>query len=87
MGYIVSGTRIFNDHWNYTDNCLSEIKKQAQNLGAEAILTTQKDWTKIRMLEAAKDLPLAYLAIEIKFLTGEDKLRCLIEDALEGRIT
>ncbi len=87
MDYEVVGSKIFDDHYNYTDNCLTEIKKQAQNIGAEIILTTQKDWTKIRLLESAKDMPLAYLAIEIKFLTGEDKLRCLIEDTLEGKIS
>ncbi len=87
MGYEITGSKIFNDHYNYTENTLSDIQKQAQNLGSEVILTTQKDWTKIRLLEAAKDLPLAYLAIEIKFLKGEDELRCLIEETLEGKIT
>ena len=87
MGYEVVGSEIFNDHWNYTENCLTEIRKQTQNMDAELALTTQKDWTKIRMLEAAKEMPLAYLAIEIKFLSGEDKLRYLIEDTLTGKIS
>jgi len=52
------------------------------------ILTTQKDWTKIAALAPARaKLPLGYLEIEIKFLTGEDKLTALIEETLAGTIT
>ena len=90
MDYDVIGSKIYNDHHNYTDNCLADLKKQIQSSEgerAEVILTTQKDWTKIRHLESAKDLPIAYLVIEIKFLNGQDKLRCLIEDTLAGKIT
>jgi tetraacyldisaccharide 4'-kinase len=86
MDYIVTGSKFFDDHCNYTDDSLAEIKKQTQNLGAEIILTTQKDWTKIRLLESAKDLPLAYLAVQIRFLSGEKELRGLIEDNLAGKI-
>lgn len=87
LGYEITGSKIFDDHYHYTENSLAELKKQSQNLGAEIILTTQKDWTKIRLLESAKDLPLAYMAIEIRFLAGEDELRGLIEDTLAGKIS
>ena len=87
MSYDVIGSDIFNDHYDYRDDCLAEINKQSQNLGAELILTTQKDWTKIHFQETAQNMPLGYVAIEIKFLSGEDKLRCLIEDTLQGKIT
>ncbi|MBN1974280.1 MAG: tetraacyldisaccharide 4'-kinase [Sedimentisphaerales bacterium] len=87
MDYDIVGTKIYDDHHNYTENCLADLRKESQNMGSEIILTTQKDWTKIRRLESVKDLPLTYLVIEIKFLTGEDRLRCLIEDALTGKIS
>jgi tetraacyldisaccharide 4'-kinase len=87
LDYEVVGSEIYDDHYSYSDKCMEEIKKQSQNLEAEIILTTQKDWTKVRLLNYAQELPLAYLVIEIKILTGEDKLRCLIEGVLEGKIS
>ena len=88
----LAGSMVFDDHCDYTDACLTEIKKQAKELGVDLILTTQKDWTKIiSKLESQNSasqsyLPFAYLAIEIKFLTGEDKLTALINDTLAGKI-
>jgi hypothetical protein len=37
-------------------------------------------------VSAKKDIPLGYIGIEIKFLTGKDKLRGLIEKTLAGKI-
>jgi hypothetical protein len=57
------------------------------------ILTTQKDWTKVisnpefQISESKSPLPFAYLAIEIKFLAGEDKLTALINDTLACKIS
>jgi hypothetical protein len=54
---------------------------------AELILTTQKDWTKVAPLDALRnEMPFAYLAIELKFISGEDGLRDLIERTLAGKI-
>jgi tetraacyldisaccharide 4'-kinase len=82
------GSKVYNDHHHYTNDCLTAIYEQAECLEAGLILTTQKDWTKIKRLALLKkDIPLAYLDIEIKFLAGEDKLRDLIENTLEGKIS
>lgn len=87
LGAELTGTKIFNDHYQYTDTCLSEIYELAGLSKAELILTTQKDWTKIRHFKPQiKDLPLTYIIIEIKFLAGEDKLRLLIDNVLAGKI-
>jgi len=88
LGANLIDSKVYNDHHHYTDGCLADIYQQAQQLNADLILTTQKDWTKIALLASVKnDIPFAYLAIELKFMTAEDKLRSLIEDALEGKIT
>ena len=88
LGCELAGSKIYNDHHNYTDNDLTDICKQAKHVKADFILTTQKDWTKISRLNATKkDLTFAYIAIEIKFLTGEDKLRSLIQNKLAGKIS
>ena len=87
LGPESADSKIFNDHYQYTESCLADIFEQARLAEADMILTTQKDWTKIKPLTSYEnDIPLAYLTIEIKFLAGEDKLRCLIKDALEGKI-
>ncbi|MHC4659342.1 MAG: tetraacyldisaccharide 4'-kinase [Planctomycetota bacterium] len=87
LGTTLVGSKIYNDHHHYTDDCLADIYKQAVYRGADLILTTQKDWTKVTTLPSVKkDIPFAYLAIELNFLAGEDRLRGLIEDALAGKI-
>ncbi len=81
------GSKIYNDHYHYTDADSDDIHNQANLLGAELILTTQKDWTRTTLpASAKKDIPFAYLAVEIKFTSGEDKLKQLIEDTLAGKM-
>jgi len=88
LGCNIVGTKIYNDHYRYTDDCLADIYEQAGHLKADFVLTTQKDWTKITPLAPVKkDIPLAYLAIELKFISSEDKITQLIEDALAGKIS
>jgi tetraacyldisaccharide 4'-kinase len=92
IGADLTGSKVYNDHYHYTDACLAEISEQAEELGADLILTTQKDWTKVvsntkfQILEPKTRPSLAYLAIEIKFLTGQDKLTNLIKDTLASTI-
>ena len=81
------GSKVYNDHHHYTNNDISDIYEEARYLNADLVLTTQKDWTKINLPGLAeKDIPFAYLAIELKFPAGEDKLKQLIENALAGKI-
>ena len=88
LGGNLIGSKIYNDHHHYTDRCLADIYKQAKHLKSDLILTTQKDWTKIKRLALLKkDIPLGYIGIEIKFLAGEKKLRGLIEKTLAGKIS
>jgi len=87
LGVEPVGSKIYNDHHHYTDADISNIREQAMACGTNLILTTQKDWTKIRHLIPTKEgIPLVYLAVELKFLSGEDKLKGLIEDELSGKI-
>lgn len=88
LGCDIVNSKIYDDHHQYTDDCLAAIYEQAKHLKADLILTTQKDWTKITQLAPVKkDIPLAYLAIELKFISGKDKITQLIEDALTGKIS
>ena len=87
LGLNAVGTRIFNDHHLYTPDCLRDICEEARYLGADMLLTTQKDWNKAALPEPAGDMLLAYLAVELKLLAGEEELIRLIETALAGKIT
>lgn len=88
MGGELAGSKIFNDHYLFTEACLNDIYKHAGDAKAEMILTTQKDWTKIgRLTLGTRHIPLAYLVVDIKFLAGEDKLRSLINDTLKDKIS
>ncbi|MGB2866317.1 MAG: tetraacyldisaccharide 4'-kinase [Sedimentisphaerales bacterium] len=92
LGIELAGSKVYDDHYHYTDACLADISEQAGELGADLILTTQKDWTKVisnsefLILGSKSPPPFAYLAIEIKFLAGQDKLTALIKDTLAGKI-
>lgn len=80
------GSKIYNDHYHYTDSDTDDIYNQANRLEADLILTTQKDHTQYAIRNMRYKIPFAYLAIELKFLTGEDKLKELIVGTLAGRI-
>jgi tetraacyldisaccharide 4'-kinase len=89
LGCELVGSITYSDHHHYTESDITDIHRQAEQLRADLILTTQKDWPStqyaIRNTQYAKFF--AYLAIEIQFLSGEDKLKALIEKTLADKIT
>ena len=91
LGANLAGSKIYNDHYHYTDNCLADIYEQARYMKADLILTTQKDWTRIisdcqSPIVNCQDILWVYLVIELKFIAGEDKLKQLIENTLADKI-
>jgi len=86
LGLKPAGTRIFNDHHPYTPDCLKDMCEEARYLGADMLLTTQKDWNKAALPEPAEGMLTAYLAVELKLLAGKEELIKLIETALAGKI-
>jgi tetraacyldisaccharide 4'-kinase len=82
-GMNVVGSRVYNDHHNYTESDFGEIRQQALSLGAEMILSTEKDWVKTA-LGAGKftDILFAYLAVELEFVDGGDRIEGLIDSVL-----
>jgi tetraacyldisaccharide 4'-kinase len=88
LGAKLAGSKVYDDHYHYTDQSLAEVRAEAGASGADIILTTQKDWTKVSGLARPdKSVPLAYLVVEIRFLAGQDRITSLIEKALAGRIS
>lgn len=90
------GSKIYDDHHRYTPDDLSYIYEQARTAKAELILTTQKDWSKIigdfrfeisDLRKSLPSIPLAYLAVELELIRGEDEIMRLIEETLSGKIS
>ena len=80
------GSRLFNDHHAYTESDLAEVYHQCG--GAQLVLTSQKDWTKIAQLSMPEgSLPLAYLPVKLRFTVGGESLTALIDSVLADRMT
>jgi len=92
LGAELVGSKIYDDHYHYTDSCLGEISEQAGKLEADLILTTEKDWTKLisnfksQISDFISSIPFACLTVEIQFLTGREELKSLIESTIASRI-
>ncbi len=66
--------RAFPDHHPYRAEDVEELARWAVSRGAELVLTTQKDWVKLR-LERLGPVPLRALRIGIDWLEGREPLR------------
>jgi tetraacyldisaccharide 4'-kinase len=64
----------FPDHHDYTASDLSEIRRRATQVGATAIITTEKDWVKLRTLPSALEHspPIWRLDLDIQFDNGDE---------------
>jgi tetraacyldisaccharide 4'-kinase len=89
LGCELIGLKTYNDHYYYKEGDIADIHRQAERLEADLVLTTQKDWssTQYAIHDTQYEISFAYLKIELKFLTGVDKLKALIEKTLSGKIT
>ncbi len=82
------GAKVYDDHYHYANKDIADICREAMDLKADLILTTQKDFSRLpvekRKLESG--IPFAYLAVELKIISGEDRITQLIKDCLVGKI-
>ncbi len=86
LGVNLVGSKIYDDHHNYTAGDVGGIYADAAQSGAEMMLTTEKDYNKIGLPDSASDLVLAYLAVELQFISGQEQITQLIERSLAGKI-
>lgn len=70
--------RKFHDHHNYTNEEIDDVISEAQSLGTDAIVVTQKDIVKMRKMNI-KDANILSLKIEIKITKGIE----LYEEAVD----
>ncbi len=77
LGVRLGGTMEFPDHHWYTVTDLQELAQQATAIGAEGIVTTEKDWIRLRGLGLPL-VPLWVLSVRLVLETGhEDWIKAL----------
>lgn len=67
----------FVDHHRYAQQEIIDIVNEAKKLGAEAIITTEKDAVRLPMLGRC-DVPILFLRVDIDILSGEEDFRTCI---------
>lgn len=79
LGFTVSGFQPFKDHQPYSERKIDSLVRQARSAGAQALLTTEKDFVKIK--KTAPDLPIFALKMEVKMEEDFDRF---VLDSLSG---
>ncbi len=87
LGATLVGSRAFDDHHHCTQADFDDLCEQALLNGADLLLTTEKNFPDIGTMSTRSSLPVAYLAVELAFESGEDRVKELIEQALAGKIS
>jgi tetraacyldisaccharide 4'-kinase len=86
LGAKIIGTMVYDDHHTYTAENVEEVLQQTRQAETAMVITTEKDFNKISRLVEKTDLIVAYLAVKMKFVCGEELITGLIEGALAGKI-
>ena len=71
------------DHYNYKQSDLNEIIKKSEKMSADYILTTEKDWVKLKHLESS--IPIFPVELIFKLVRDKSKLFNLIYNKLNLR--
>ena len=82
-GLNLVGTKTFDDHHAYTRDNMRTLFELAGQSGAEIILCTHKDWVKSALLAPKSNLGFGYLAMELDFVEGFDKIRNQLNELFE----
>ena len=65
------------------DEDISNIYEQARILGADMILSTEKDWVKSTLYaDKNEEILFAYLGLELQFVEGADEIETLVKKVL-----
>lgn len=74
------------DHYHYDARFVQRILRRTKAVGAEALVTTSKDWVKLIRFSPAGGWPLPVVRPipEVEFLEGEEDLRDLVSGVLQA---
>ena len=73
-GAVVEDLVEFADHHWYSADDIARLDARAAELGVEALITTEKDWVRLRRLRLPKR-PLYVLSVRLVLQTGEPAWR------------
>ena len=73
------------DHHEYTMTEMQDVLQQADALGAETIVITEKDAVKIpeEVANANWSIPIFVICVEVKFQTGGDEFKEELKNRLQ----
>jgi tetraacyldisaccharide 4'-kinase len=74
--------RGFRDHYRFKPNEIQKLIHMRERLGAQYLVTTEKDWVRIAAL-AQKCPELGYLSIQFKVISDPDKFFKMIKNAIK----
>lgn len=79
-------TQILRDHDPYTPATIGRILSRVHGAGVAAIVTTEKDWTKLaRIKPDARPCPIVVARLRLEFVTGGADLDALVLQAAQAR--
>ncbi|MCI6159520.1 MAG: tetraacyldisaccharide 4'-kinase [Selenomonadaceae bacterium] len=88
LGTVIIESLRYPDHHDYTVHEMQDILEQAENLGAEAIVITEKDAVKIpaEVIMARRNIPIFVICVEVTFKDGRDMLLGQLKHRLAKRL-
>lgn len=84
-GAVATGELPLRDHDHFRTATTDRIRRRARNTGAEAIVCTAKDWSKLSKVDPKKwPCPVVRPRLRLRFVQGKDAFRELLLDTLAG---
>jgi tetraacyldisaccharide 4'-kinase len=77
-GAVLMKCHRFADHHRYTQQELIDIVNDSQRLGADAVVTTEKDTVRFPRMDRC-DVPIYFLRVDIEMVTGVEDFHACIE--------
>jgi tetraacyldisaccharide 4'-kinase len=86
VGGTCAGTRAFADHYDYQERDLRSVFDEAKAVGAQRVVTTEKDWVKVSRFVAEVSIPIWRAELVVRFWRGEEeRLLAAIRKRLGGQ--
>ncbi|MBN1763938.1 MAG: tetraacyldisaccharide 4'-kinase [Sedimentisphaerales bacterium] len=80
LGAEVTGRHFFSDHVCYSKKVGKNLEKKRQNCGADWLVTTQKDWVKLKGIKSVRQMEEVYwLRVDIALLDSDEQFCAAID--------
>ena len=88
LGVVILESLRYPDHHDYSMQEMADILHQAERMGAEAIVITEKDAVKIPMevIHAGINIPVYVICVEVSFQQGKEEFNALLARRLAEKL-